>query len=103
MIIREYTAVVPCDDGDITVYLYKTPIGGGYASRKGEKQGLYYPARDVFVEYGYDRSGDLFYYDAGTSFLDAENVDSEERYKCQHCGQWGDRHSACNHCGAPID
>lgn len=23
--------------------------------------------------------------------------------KCQHCGQWGARKTACRYCGAPVD
>jgi hypothetical protein len=36
-----------------------------------------------------------------------DNIDDyEDRptdIKCQYCGQWGKKHSACTFCGAPID
>lgn len=25
------------------------------------------------------------------------------RQKCQYCGQWGETHSACTHCGGAVD
>ena len=33
----------------------------------------------------------------------AESLNPDNKYKCQHCGQWGTRRTACSHCGAPID
>jgi len=33
----------------------------------------------------------------------AESLDFDNKHKCQHCGQWGTRRTACSHCGAPID
>ncbi len=29
--------------------------------------------------------------------------DSDGKAKCEHCGQWGEWHTCCKYCGAPIE
>jgi hypothetical protein len=37
------------------------------------------------------------------NLIDLDGQDRPTEIKCQHCGQWGKKHSACTFCGAPID
>ena len=31
------------------------------------------------------------------------SINIDKNTKCAYCGQWGETHTVCNHCGAPID
>ena len=28
---------------------------------------------------------------------------SAKKVKCEHCGQWGEKYTECDYCGAPIE
>jgi hypothetical protein len=42
-------------------------------------------------------------FDLTELFSIADNMPRKVIVKCQHCGQYGARKTACPHCGAPID